>query len=298
MAGRMQKPLIYLLAVLLAFLVGDRLLSYAGHTLARQSNMPLAELYSNRGAGDILILGNSRAVRHFDARALTVATGLNVKNYALLGASAELMEVLLADYIGRYGAPRMIILEISCLSYGPGQEVAQRLYRRDSLGLDRLLHTADPTLHYASRAISLLDLNSDTFLNTLHKIVAPYPSTLLPGQIEQGAATRAAAGIALPYFSILPANAIALQRISELARKNNIALLPMLTPVLPELQTRLGETAAFIAEAAAAANNAVADLSEIRLPASSFHDPVHLNAIGTMQIQNAVLSAIDFRLRN
>lgn len=298
MARRMQKPLIYLLAVILAFLIGDRLLSYAGRTLTRLSNMPLAELYSNRGAGDILILGNSRAVRHFDARALTVATGLNVKNYALLGASAELMEVLLTDYIDRYGAPRMIVLEISCLSYGPGQEVAQRLYRRDSPRLDRLLHAANPTLHYASQAVTLLDLNSDTFLNTLHKIVVPYPSTQLPGQIEQTAAANAAGGITLPYFSILPANAAALQRISELARNHNIALLPMLTPVLPELQARLSETTTFIADSAAAADNAVVNLSEIKLPANSFHDPVHLNSMGTMQIQDAVLSAIDSRLRN
>ena len=260
--------------------------------------MPLAELYSGRGAGDILILGNSRAVRHFDAGALTAATGLGVKNYALLGASVELMEVLLSDYIDRYGAPKMIVFEISCLSYGAGQEVAQRLYRRDSPGLDRLLHVANPPLHYASQAISLLDLNSYTFLNTLHKVVVPYPSTMLPGQIEQGEAERAAASMPLPYFSILPSNAAALRRIAQLAKANNIALVPMLTPVLPELQTRLVETEAFVADATAATESPVVNLTGMRLPAGSFHDPVHLNTIGAMQIQDAVLSAINLRRHN
>jgi hypothetical protein len=296
MTDRMQKPLLYLLAVLCAFLVGDRLLSYAGRMLARPSNMPLAELYSGRGAGDILILGNSRAVRHFDAQTLSARLGMPVRNYALLGASAELMEVLLHDYIERYGAPRMVVFEISCLGYGPGQEVAQRLYRSDSAGLDELLRAANPALYYVSRIANLLDLNSDTFLNTLHKVLVPYPSTLLTGELQQDAAERLAAEIPSPYFTILPANSASLARISALAKANNIVLLPVLTPVLPQLQKRLNEIDPFVADAASAANRTVADFTNIQLPAASFHDPVHLNGTGAIQIQDAVISAIESRL--
>ncbi|MCW0234918.1 MAG: hypothetical protein OJJ21_15060 [Ferrovibrio sp.] len=281
-----------ILAFVLAFLAGDRALALLGRAAAAKSHMPLAELYAGRGAGDILILGNSRAYRHFETTPLSDSTGLTVRNYALLGASTRLMQALLADYIDRYGPPKAVILEISGLNAKAGPEISQRFYRHDSPRLDHLLRHASPELYYAGKISHLIDLNTDVFLNTLHKTVAPHPSILLHGTLDAATATRIADQAKTPYFVIHPDNATALQDITVLARQRGITLIPVLTPILPQLRRQLPEIPNFIRATAALSGAPVLDFTSLPLSEQDFADAVHLNAEGVAKFQNAFLKAL------
>ena len=69
----MKKASILILFIFLFFL-GDRFLSLILKELFKYSQLPIATLYSDRESPDIIILGNSRAMRHFDIRLITEKT--------------------------------------------------------------------------------------------------------------------------------------------------------------------------------------------------------------------------------
>ena len=71
----------------------------------KYSSLPITELYFGKGKADILIIGNSRAYRHFNEKLLSNELNKKVKVLAMQGASFEFLNILIFDYINIYGFP-------------------------------------------------------------------------------------------------------------------------------------------------------------------------------------------------
>ena len=100
---------------LLIFFIGDRILSHTAIFVSKFSTLPYAKLYNRKLESNILILGNSRAYRHYYENDWSSILNLNAANLSLPGAPLIHLEAILDDYVNIYGEPQYIFLELDSL---------------------------------------------------------------------------------------------------------------------------------------------------------------------------------------
>lgn len=286
----------FLAVFLIVLFAGDRLLALGLDEAIRFSSLPYAKLYSGRGKADVLVLGNSRAFRHFDESQLSQALGLKVSNLAVLGGSMETMNAVLDDYIARYGAPRAVIIEPSCLSADNAQVRNMRHLTRRSPGLQRILQELSPTLAAAGNISHLFTLNGTAYLNALHKIISPYRQVPLDGSVSLDDVQPPDR----PYFYNRDNNLNALEKTLETLKRHQIRFEIVVTPIFAGFQaTRTGyqDWIASLSKVAGGRQR-ISDYAELSLPADAFYDPVHLNRKGvTLFFDTLVGEGVTARLR-
>lgn len=286
----------FLAVFLIVLFAGDRLLALGLYEAIRLSSLPYAKLYSDRGKADVLVLGNSRAFRHFDENRLSKALGLKVSNLALLGGSMETMNAVLDDYIARYGAPGAVIIEPSCLNADNAQVRNMRYLTRHSPGLQRILQELSPTLATAGIISHLFTLNGTAYLNVLHKAISPYSQVPLEGSVSLDDVQPSGR----PYFYSRDNNLIALQKTLETLKRHDIRFEIIVSPIFAGFQaTRAGyqDWVASLSKVAGG-DERVSDYAELGLPADAFYDPIHLNRKGVaLFFDTLVADGVTVRLR-
>lgn len=217
------------------FFTGDRVLASLGTWALKFSTMPDAELYTQRGKADIIILGNSRAYHHFPEKSWSEATGKKVRVYAIEAASMEYMEAVLFDYIDRYGNPERIIIEPSCLTWGNDMVQNLKVFAAKSERLDILLKENYPEDYWASRFFHLYRLNTTGYLNILHKIIVPYQQPLLAGQISESELDKVSHIKEDTYFRNKPPNIESLKRTIQMLSEKGVPVDIIVTPVVDKI---------------------------------------------------------------
>ena len=276
------------LCVLFALLLwgGDRLgAALLGRVLDR-SHDTLAEMYAGTAKGDIVVLGNSRAYRHFDFAA---PSGRRLVNLAQPGASTLMSAALLEDYVERYGAPRAVVLELSGLVADQDAALVARMFAPRSPRLAALLRAWHPRYYWGGRVSHLFAYNNAFALNVAHKILVPMPPLLLDGRMTdaQMATLREAAGPA--YFRSRPENLRALEAIVALARREGIALRTVIAPVAPGYAAVSGYPAWRDELAAHLRDAAFADFGTGLVAAPAlFVDDLHMNRDGVATFMAAL----------
>ena len=268
-----------ILFVLVLF-AGDRAGAWTIGKILDQSRDPIARLYGGRGAADVVLLGNSRAYYTFDLDALAQNFGGSVLNLALPGVPTTVSAALFADYVDRYGPPRVAILEVSGLPTSQGAVTQLRPFALKSSRLAGLLRLHAPKYYYGGLLTHLLNYDSDDFLNLAHKVFFAVPKLVLDGTLgpERAAAAHAEAP---PFFAVRNENELALRAIVATAERSGADLRLVVAPVIPGY-ARANEIAAMVdASARAAGSRKIWDFSlgPIVDP-SMFHDYVHLNRAG------------------
>ncbi|MBT4039771.1 MAG: hypothetical protein HOC63_05415 [Rhodospirillales bacterium] len=255
------------------------------------SSAPVAQLYSDRGTAEILILGNSRAYHHFFDQEWSRETGRDVKSYALPGASMELMEAFLKDYIDRYGPPLAVIVEPSNLIVGNEQIPNLKMLSTFSTRIDALLWRDFGRDSVAGRLMNLYRYNSTGYLNVLHKIVTKYQQPHLYGQITEDKLRRVEENTGAPRFLSEPRNIESLHRIAVLADQHGINLTLATTPVLAAYLTSPNEMPRWLDEIrnVLLPGQPMHDFSGAIIDVSLFYDAAHLNEAGTRRLFDIML---------
>lgn len=267
-------------AALFVFLLfaGDRLIAAGLERAIDYSSLPLAKLYSGRGAADVLVLGNSRAFRHFQEDRLGDALGMKVSNLAQLGGSMASMEAILEDHIARYGPPRAVVIEPSCLGHDDSHVRNLRVYARRSERLRMLLQHSAPAIAVAGEMAHLFALNGAVYLNLLHKVVVPYRQKMLEGSGPLDAVQAAGR----PYFHSLPRNLAALERILDRLAGQGTHVEVVVAPVFTGFRATGAGYDAWLSDVArrVGTRGRTTSYADLPLPPSAFRDPVHLNREG------------------
>jgi hypothetical protein len=208
---------------------GDRALAFAVGRLLDHSRDPIARLYGGTAAADVVLFGNSRAYRNIDLAALGRGFDGRIISLALPGTSMEIFGALFGDYLARYGAPRIVVVELSALFSDEGSLKDLRAFASRSGRIDDLMQKYFPTLRDAGAVSRLFNYNSVFILNAMHKIFAPLPDPLLDGALPpQGDAV-------LPgrYFVPRDENIAAAKTLIDTVKRCGIEVRLLLTPVLP-----------------------------------------------------------------
>ena len=150
-----MKYWMWIPAVLVITFVGDRLFGYGLRQLTEHSEFRYSRLYTDRGAADVVILGNSRGLTFYQPF-LEDLTGKSTLNLSYNAMSMDIAAVLLGDYLDEYGAPERLILDPTLLDRDNPDLVRDfRVYAQFSGSLDSLLHRADTSIYYGTKVAHL-----------------------------------------------------------------------------------------------------------------------------------------------
>jgi hypothetical protein len=223
-----MRRFVLVIVVLAVWFAGDRIASRLLAAVLDHSSDPIARLYAGRARGDIVLIGNSRAYRGFDPDVLSREFGGSIVNLTLPGASIEVSEALVEDYLDRYGSPRLLIVELSGLMMDPDTVKELRIFAGRSNRIAELLRTYYPRIYYAGRVTNLFDFNNGMALNMADKIFRPMPDLRLDNAMSASMAMNAPEGT---YFVPRANDVAAARRLIALIRARGIDVRFVLMPV-------------------------------------------------------------------
>jgi hypothetical protein len=277
-----KKQIIYVLAFILLFFVGDRILADFLMQMVLKSQTRFSAIFRPSQIERLLILGNSRGVNAFYSPEIQRATGLPVLNLSYNGLSMELAEALLGDYLDRHPAPRMVIIEVTNLDDGPDVIKELKLYRKQSPRLAALLEKNDRLGATAGQWFHLYNFNGELFLRSLYYL----------GQSDQGWINRYRISPALQEslrqspgeeLAWKPGNMKALKRMLKMARERGIQVRLLVAPYFPEYAPKIANLTSWIQEVQEQVGPGfpVWDYSRLLGDREGFADRRHLNAQGS-----------------
>jgi len=231
-----MKSKILVIFLFLAFLfTGDRVAAVILQWLMGHSEIPVAQLYAKRLDGNIILLGNSRAYRHFPLKDFSKDFKQPVVNLAYPGISTRISVALLEDYIDTYGPPRLVIAEVSDVLIDQQSISVFRHFTTRSSRLSAILKDTYPDLFHAGLVSHLFNFNNPMFLNSLHKIAFPLPDLRLSGTMSAANIQTILDQNDTTKFKIVPENRHSLALLTTLAQRHEFDLRLVIAPFLPEL---------------------------------------------------------------
>ena len=178
-----KQYLIIFFGFIISFLVVDRLSSFFLSSLLNKSTLPHAKFYAGNGQTKIMILGNSRAYRGFDENYFSKIKKKKTINYSLLGASMQIQEIIIKDYLDIYNEyPEVILIELSSLTEGGNDAIKEfRAFGYKSKRVSNFVKNKYPKIYYGGKVSNLFQFNNTTFFNAIYKIFIPYEFKTLKG---------------------------------------------------------------------------------------------------------------------
>lgn len=158
-----------LLLVAFIFLIDRGVISALKHVYSA-SPYHFSQVYFGNVDADILVLGDSRAHRHFGQDVIE-KDDLSLINLGLGGNHLTVSAQLYEDYLQRQTAPQMVIVEVSSARFDLKNIGEMMPYMSASAGMREIVRQLDPTYYYASRLLKSLQFNSIMTFRVASKLI-------------------------------------------------------------------------------------------------------------------------------
>ena len=259
--------------------VGDRLGGAALANLTERSQFRYSRLYTDRGAAQIVMLGNSRGLNFYQPY-IEQKTGRSTLNLSYNALPGDLGAVLLRDYLSRYGAPEDLIVDITFLDRDYAA-LAQdfRLYAPYSSGIDSLVEVAGKSIHVGTHLAHLTRYGGEVAQRMLYYLNRSDEDWLLDREIspQMIADTVDLAPYRLAYET---SRLDGFARTLALYRKAGSRVHLVINPYYPAFGRTIGNLDSLGAQLTASTGIAVRDYSAAIEGERFFGDYQHLNRIG------------------
>lgn len=278
----MTRLLATLALILAGALLLDRGLSAGLGRLLLASDDRFVAIYRAVPAAGLVVLGNSRADNHFPADRLAALTCGPAVNLGMGGAPMVVSEALWEDYLERHGPPRLLVIEPTSVMDDPAVLADAPLLAHFSERVGRLVRETDPTLWASGRVFHLLTLNSNQTIRILAGLLRGHAGDrTLTGHIDPARHERIAHAPTESWRAD-PRNLGALDRIVASARRHDVQVLVVLTPLYRPFTERLANYASYFAALTARLppEVPVIDLRTAVEGDEHFVDPLHINREG------------------
>ena len=283
-----MKRIAAVIIIVLILILGDRVGAYIISSLFLFSNDNIAKVYSKNVSEKIVILGNSRAFRHFDDNFMEKKFGKKVINLSEPGHATVISEALLKDFTELNGKPRLVIFEAtstlndfeSILSLRPFQSISHRI--------EKLIKENHYDIFLWSKISHLYRYNNRKTLNILHKVFTENKNKIFEGTIINSEQIQKTTNFNETrhknvYFY---QNLKALEEIVQHCKKNKIDLRILISPVFPNNKFYQDEIEFIKLNLP---GEYTWDLSKIKnLSEKDFYDTGHLNKKGVEKFMLAL----------
>lgn len=288
----MRKGLTFIVAAVLAFVLGDAVFGFLVDGVLRRSEFRFARLYTGRLQGDVMVFGNSRAVNGFCVSKLSELTGAKWVNLGYNGLGPSLVEAFILDYLDRYPAPRTIVLEVSNLTQGADSIRDCRLFVDKSRRLAALDRRENGYFAFLAAHIRTLSVNGELLMRCIYYLRKSDQAWVNNGRLDakQADRLRLQAGKALDGAVRMEGVRTYRKLIREL-RARGISVWCVVTPyfLTVEDQRHAQEWLNLVKEPDVEGVRYYNFVNRISDP-NLFADPSHLNCAGSIQFANTFLN--------
>ncbi len=286
-----KSPARVIILFILIFILGDRMLAFAGSYITRYSSFPYARLYNNDLNSHIVILGNSRAYRHFYENDWSKILEKQVANLSVPGAPLIHLEAILDDYVSIYGLPDNIIIELDCLNTNTELLPSFKFLMFFSENYSLLMKEYFKSNYYISNFVAMFKLNSIQYLNSIHKIFVEYEQPKLYNKLRLSDLNDFKVSKKIDRFNSKSYNIKALERIlKNYSNKSQINFI--ISPFHPKVFDKYGDDFEEWKEEINKITKRkinILDYSKSILDDKFFNDPFHLNNLGVTKLKNELL---------
>ena len=287
----MLKKASYLGFFVAVVLLGDRLVAVLAKNIIRHSQNQFVRMYEGKERADIVFLGDSRVDRDFDFQKIAARSGRSCLNLGLGGNSALVSEILLKDYVSRYGNPGLVILEMSQTTTSPDRMGEMRIFSYCSPGMAELARALDPTHARFASVFFSLKFNDPVFWRLAAEVFGKSESRLLKRTIPQVLKQKWSRGKSLK-MPIYKKNMEAIQRICAFAESKTIRIKLLINPNWGEYRKSISNYSDWIeALQNATAPNVILDYGDVfGAQPEFFNDEIHLNEAGATRYLDILLA--------
>ena len=273
------------------------MLSFALDSALSQTRFRYATLYNGQSNAGVLIFGNSRAVNSFYAPAIEKRFKTSCLNLGYNGMSPDVIHALLLDYLDRNEAPRLLIVEASCVDNESTCISNLKPFWHRSSRLSQIASSVFPQSFIATKISRLFAFNCELFLRALSYRSRSDQTWINRYAIDDDLLEQAAD--MLPVSLELPTDAelAELRAINETAQAHGIDCRVVIAPYLPDYRRALQNFDQWKARLASATGDVV-DLSNSITNTRFFGDRLHTNYAGRQAVIDAaeregVFNALD-----
>jgi hypothetical protein len=278
--------------LVLVYFLGDRWMGTILDRALLSTKFRYSMLYAGNADADVLILGNSRAVNSFYAPELGKRLDCRCFNLAYNGMSPDVALALFQDYLERHDAPRLFILEGTCVDNSSICVVNLKPYWRHSSRLTAIATRAAPKSVAASRLSRLYDYNCELFFRALSYRRGNDQAWINRYSIDEQLLRLTEAMPPVEMHAITVEEANCLRALTELAKQHGTELRVVIAPYLPAYRAKLRNFKQWKADLQAVLPDAeIVDLSSQLTETACFADRLHTNLRGS----HAILDELERR---
>lgn len=270
---------------------GDRIVAFSAEMAVHRSPNQFVRMYEGKYPADILFLGNSRVDRNIAFDRVHELTGKNCLNLALGGNHMLISEALLRDFVERYDAPQLVVVELSHSTVKTNSMGEMGMFAYCSPNMRAVAKSISPAYTTFESIFNSLRFNSPAFWRVTTEAFTEPQSRLLQNTIPPDLAKEWQNGgrVELP---IIDKNMQALTRICTYADAENIPIRLIIGPYWQGFRKRIANFDVWKATLqSAAGEHPVYDYSEVfREREELFHDEMHLNAAGANEFSQRLVA--------
>jgi len=283
-----------ILIIITAFFIFDSVISTALLKLSKISQIRYSRLYYEKINADILFIGNSRAINTFYSPYFDKLSNTKSINLSYNGLTLPLINVFVNDYLNRNKAPKIIFIEVTCITDGYFGFPNFKQYMFDSPMIKKIIKEYYPKIYYTSIISKLYLFNSEYFLRTLYYLKKQDQNWINRYKIKEEF-----------YNNLLKTNEniFLLKTIEEslmkmfielitVCRQKGITIIPVLAPILDRCRNE-NNIDNYISDFEKRTKLKIINLSRAIDDISMFSDTVHTNDRGAYLIAKKLIDYLN-----
>lgn len=275
-----------LIILIFIFFFVDFLISLPLSEFSKNSKIRYSRLYNESINADVIFIGNSRGVNAFYSPYFDRFTGLTSINFSYNGLTIPVIKILLDDYLLRNSTPKLLFIEITCLSNTYEILPNFKQYMGSSSPIKNSIKQHYPKIFYASLFSRSFRYNSEYFLRTLYYLKKDDQSWINRYHIKKDYYDKMKPGKNSKIFREINFDALKIFALMvDEYRKKGIVIIPVVAPILDKSRN---ETSIknYISNISTNAKIDIVDLSDAISDISMFADTIHTNEKGAILIVN------------
>ena len=288
-----KRTLTQVLIFLAIVFVGDRI---GGEVLERiflRTGYRYAQLYEGKLPAEIVVLGNSRGLHMFHPPAIEEVTGSKVTNLAFNALPPVTMPIIWEDYLKHHPAPKLLVLEVSCISIEDEKGSLERM----SILMDKnpkygkRIKDRNATFYWGTQISRLFRYNSSLMWRSL-LVGESDQSWIMDSKLNEEMLNAMVEDSDSSLDKVIE-NLDAIKEVLRLAKEHGIEVKVLIAPYFPRYRDRLTEAEEWIGWVRKELNVEAEDYSRLLSEPSDFADHLHLNEQGARNLAEK-LNAVGF----
>jgi len=282
------RKALWIPACLLLFFIGDRLGGFILSKITAKSQFRYTRLYEGQAKSDILFLGNSRGLIFYQPY-IEEITGKSTLNLSYNSMPIDLGRVIVTDYLKKYGAPELIVIDITmCDRHNPQLIAGFNTFSRYSNDLNNLIRVKDEKSWYAGKLSNLYRYNSEVFQRTLYYLGKSDEDWLndrvISPTMEANIVNETAVDLTIDDYLLTE-----LDELVRTVEEKGIRVELVVNPYYPAYIQKMSSFYNFIGRIRGKTNKKVRDYSRALTATNGFADYQHLNKEGSKRYMDLLL---------